>query len=304
MLTALLNPGSRLSSSHHNGTCQSPLADPFFKSVPLRINVSPSSVLCVHSDAAGLCAVRNGITDRASTPTLPLPKTTLSFCGLKCSFQTAAGASATPRVARPSLDLVYLVFHQSLQTRRRNKEKGKKKKRRRGSGRRGGLHLTPLQPLHRALRYSRELPPFGNFSKTPVMAFEAAIKNKCFYPLLSLSFLFFCWTECSAGPDDFSSVSCMHKGAEAQTAGPKTRTVCVFHPHILDPRSIKTRWTRLIVAERLIFVFFGASILFFGEDFFELSSIRKQKAITYESGHSVPSWWNRDTCLVAWSSGT
>lgn len=118
------------------------------------------------------------------------PKTTLSFCGLKCSFQTAAGASATPRVARPSLDLVYLVFHQSLQTRRRNKEKGEKK-RRRGSGRRGWLHLTPPQPLHCALRYSKELPPFGNFSKTPVMAFEAAIKNKCFYPLLSLSLFYF-----------------------------------------------------------------------------------------------------------------
>lgn len=207
--------------------------------------MSPASVLCVLSAAAGFCAVRNRIADRASTPTLPLattssPKTTLSFCGLKCFFQTAAGASATPRVARPCLDLVYLVFHQRLQTRRRNKEKGKKKKRGEEEVEEEAGYTSPLhKPLHCALRYSKELPPFGNFSKAPVMAFEAAIKNKCFYPLLSLPlFFFFCWTECSARPDDFSSVSCTHKGAEAQTEGSKSPenkdliiflAVCVFH---------------------------------------------------------------------------
>lgn len=48
--------------------------------------------------------------------------------------------------------------------------------------------LTPFQPLHCALRHSKELPPFGNFSKAPVMVFEAAIKISVF---LSSSFFFF-----------------------------------------------------------------------------------------------------------------
>lgn len=43
-----------------------------------------------------------------------------------------------------------------------------------------GGFLTPLQPLHSALS---ELPPLANFPKAAVMVFEAAINNKCFYPL-------------------------------------------------------------------------------------------------------------------------
>lgn len=69
--------------------------------------------------------------------------------------------------------------------------------------------LTPFQPLYCALRHSKELPPFGNFSKAPVMVFEAAIKISVF--LSSSSFFFFCQAECSAGLGDFSSVSCMHE---------------------------------------------------------------------------------------------
>lgn len=94
----------------------------------------------------------------------------------------------SPLVSRPCLDLVYLVFCQSPETRRRNEEEGKKggeaEEVEEEEEEEGG-ELTPLQPLHCALRYSKELPPFGNFSKAPVMVFEAAIKNKCFYPLLS-----------------------------------------------------------------------------------------------------------------------
>lgn len=43
-----------------------------------------------------------------------------------------------------------------------------------------GGYLAAFQPLHCALWHSKELPPFGNFSKVPVMVFEAAVKNKCF----------------------------------------------------------------------------------------------------------------------------
>lgn len=51
------------------------------------------------------------------------PKNTSSFSGLKCSSQTAAAASVSPWAARPCLDLVYLVFHHSPETRRRRRRK-------------------------------------------------------------------------------------------------------------------------------------------------------------------------------------
>lgn len=54
-------------------------------------------------------------------------------------------------------------------------EEKRKEEEWRGSGLETHPSLTPRLN-------SPQLPPFGNFSKAPVMAFEAAIKNKCFFP--------------------------------------------------------------------------------------------------------------------------
>lgn len=85
-------------------------------------------------------------------------------------------------------------------------EKGEKEAEKEEEEEEEGGFLTPLQPLHSALQHSKELPPSGNFSKAPVMVFEAAIKNKCFLssPFLSGWMLWgvgwlFVWAVCMKG---------------------------------------------------------------------------------------------------------
>lgn len=68
------------------------------------------------------------------------PKIALSFCGLKCSFQTLAGPCMPPGESRPCLDLVYLVFNQRGEARRMSGEEGKKRRRRKV---RGGRRWLP-----------------------------------------------------------------------------------------------------------------------------------------------------------------
>ena len=62
------------------------------------------------------------------------------------------------------------------------------------------------------------------------MVFEAAIKNKCFYPLR-----FFRQAQCSEGLDDFLSVSCMYerkrdrrKHKESEGSRSQKARKCVF----------------------------------------------------------------------------
>lgn len=117
------------------------------------------------------------------------------FPGLKCSFQTLAGACISPWVSRPCLDLVYLVFIQREEAQRMSEEEGKKRGEEEESEEGEGGYLTLSHLFRSALWHSKELPSFGNFSKAAVMIFEAAIKNKCFYILYSL----FCQSECWKG---------------------------------------------------------------------------------------------------------
>ena len=122
--------------------------DAFFPNCPNTDKRVARSTSRVFSRRRRLCATRNRIADRASVVS-PKNNTSTSFCRLKCSSQTAAGACASPRVSRPCLDLVYLVFHQNPESRRRNE--------RASWGRKGreeeedGGYLCPLPPLHCAL---------------------------------------------------------------------------------------------------------------------------------------------------------
>lgn len=159
----------------------------------------------------------------------------------------------SPWVSRPCLDLVYLVFHQSPEMRRRKEEEGKK------GGEEGeevgeeeeeeGGYLTPLQPLHCALRYSKELPPFGNFSKAPVMVFEAAIKNKCFYPLPS------CFVRLNAlqGWVTFHLWAVCMRGRETEGSHSQKIRTCIFPPHLFiwsthwDLCLISAHWPKSII---------------------------------------------------------
>lgn len=83
-----------------------------------------------------LCAVKTELLVGLAV----FPKIILSFCGLKCSFQTLAGPCMPPWESRPCLDLVYLVFNQRGEARRMSVEEGKKRRKRKV---RGGKRWLP-----------------------------------------------------------------------------------------------------------------------------------------------------------------
>lgn len=117
---------------------------------------------------------------------MPSFRNSLYFFGFKCPSERTTGAFVSPRAPWPCLHLVCLVFRLSPDT--WTSKQGKDEEKRKEKWDEGG-YFNPSHPL----RFSTLERTSTHFSKEPVMAFEAAIKNKCFSSSSSSFFFLSGW---------------------------------------------------------------------------------------------------------------